>query len=102
MLRPLSPTEERIARLAADGRGNTWIARERGISEKTVEGHLFRAFRKLGVRSRDDLRHALADEPLGRSALRPLSRDDGRNEPQGGLNAAGTRDIDAGDRGGSQ
>jgi DNA-binding CsgD family transcriptional regulator len=48
----LTPAEARVARLAASGATNTEIAGELYVSEKTVEGHLGRVFRKLGIRSR--------------------------------------------------
>jgi len=51
----LTRSEERVARLAAEGRRNTEIAHELGIGVKTVEAHLARAYRKLGVRSRTEL-----------------------------------------------
>jgi DNA-binding CsgD family transcriptional regulator len=46
----LSPTEERIARLAADGLTNRQIAERTFLSTKTVEVNLTRVYRKLGVR----------------------------------------------------
>jgi DNA-binding CsgD family transcriptional regulator len=51
----LTPTEERIARLAADGLTNKEIADRTFLSPKTVEVNLTRVYRKLGVRSRTAL-----------------------------------------------
>ncbi len=48
----LTPTEERIARLAAEGLTNREIADRTFLSPKTVEVNLTRVYRKLGVRSR--------------------------------------------------
>jgi DNA-binding NarL/FixJ family response regulator len=55
----LSETELRIARLAASGLTNDAIASEVFVTRKTVEGNLSRAYRKLGIRSRAQLAHAL-------------------------------------------
>jgi DNA-binding CsgD family transcriptional regulator len=55
----LSPTELRIAELAASGLTNTAIAAEAFVTQKTVEANLARAYRKLGIRSRAQLAHAL-------------------------------------------
>ena len=51
----LTPTELRIARLAAEGATNPTIAQQLFITTKTVEWHLTNAYRKLGIRSRDQL-----------------------------------------------
>jgi DNA-binding CsgD family transcriptional regulator len=51
----LTPTEARIAELAAHGRRNREIAAELFVTEKTVEAALSRVYRKLGVRSRSEL-----------------------------------------------
>src|SRR5262249_48218060 len=55
----LSPTELRIALLAAAGLTNEAIASEAFVSRKTVEANLSRAYRKLGIRSRAQLARAL-------------------------------------------
>ncbi len=59
----LTPSERRVAQLAAGGDTNRAIAQALFVTEKTVEGHLAHAFDKLGVRSRTRLRDALG-EPL--------------------------------------
>jgi DNA-binding NarL/FixJ family response regulator len=55
----LTPTEHRIAELAASGRSNREIAGELFVAEGTVEANLTRAYRKLGVRSRTELARRL-------------------------------------------
>ena len=58
----LTPTEERVARLAAAGRTNREIAETLYLSVRTVETHLSRTYHKLGVRSRTELAFALDAE----------------------------------------
>jgi DNA-binding CsgD family transcriptional regulator len=64
----LSATEERIARLAADGLTNRSIAEQTFVSVKTVETNLKRAYRKLGITSRAQLARALDELPTTASA----------------------------------
>ena len=51
----LTPTEERVAHLVAEGHGNSEVAAALLISRRTVENHLSRIYRKLGVASRTEL-----------------------------------------------
>lgn len=55
----LSPTERRVAALAALGYTNREISRKAHVTVSTVEQHLTRAYRKLGVRGRAELSPAL-------------------------------------------
>ncbi|ADP81122.1 helix-turn-helix transcriptional regulator [Pseudofrankia inefficax] len=55
-LAALSPAEHRVATLAASGRTNREIAASLFVTVGTVEQHLTRVYRKLGVRGRADLR----------------------------------------------
>jgi DNA-binding CsgD family transcriptional regulator len=61
----LTPTEEQVARLVADGKTNREVAAELFLSRRTVEDNLSRIYRKLGVRSRAELARSLAS--AGRS-----------------------------------
>ncbi|WP_369394128.1 AAA family ATPase [Streptomyces sp. CG1] len=61
----LTSRECRIATLAAGGMTNQQIATELFVTRRTVEFHLTRAFRKLGITTRKDLPGAFAgiDQP---------------------------------------
>jgi DNA-binding NarL/FixJ family response regulator len=59
----LTPSEGRIARMAAEGLSNRDIAQTLFITEKTVEAHLCNAYRKLHITRRAELPQALQNEP---------------------------------------
>jgi DNA-binding CsgD family transcriptional regulator len=58
----LTPSELRIVRLACEGRTNREIAHELYVTLKTVEGHLSRAYTKLGIAGRPQLPEVLEGE----------------------------------------
>ena len=51
----LTPSEERVAKLAASGMTNKDIAAELLITPKTVEVNLSRSYHKLNIHSRAEL-----------------------------------------------
>jgi DNA-binding CsgD family transcriptional regulator len=51
----LTPTEERVADLVAEGLSNKQVAAELFVSVRTVEANLTRVYAKLGIRSRTEL-----------------------------------------------
>lgn len=59
---PLSAQERRIADIAAGGKTNKEIAVQLNLSPRTVEAHLSRAFRKLGITRRAALSQALLEQ----------------------------------------
>jgi DNA-binding CsgD family transcriptional regulator len=56
----LTPSERRVAQMAADGMRNRDIAQALFVTVKTVEGHLTNAYLKLDLHAREDLARALA------------------------------------------
>jgi DNA-binding CsgD family transcriptional regulator len=71
----LTPREAEVVRRVATGRQNGDIATELGVSERTVQKHLQRAYRKLGVSSRSEAAKVAwrldADHERTGSAARP-------------------------------
>lgn len=55
----LTERETQLIRLAADGQPSRGIAARLHLSERTVENHLHRAYGKLGVSGREEVRHLL-------------------------------------------
>lgn len=66
----LTPSERRVAELAADGMTNRQIAQTRFLTVKTIETHLSSVYDKLGIRSRRELPAALR-ESSSRAARSP-------------------------------
>src|SRR5207249_1533433 len=56
----LTPTEQRVAELAAAGKANKEIAAELYITVRTVETHLTAIYGKLGIRARGQLARRLS------------------------------------------
>jgi DNA-binding NarL/FixJ family response regulator len=61
----LTAQERVIAGLVAGGASNKDVAAELFLSPKTVEAHLTRIYRKLGVNSRTQLARRLEEERTG-------------------------------------
>jgi len=61
-LEALTPGELRVARLAAEGHSNREIAHQLYVTLKTIEGHLSRAYTKLGISSRGEVSKILERE----------------------------------------
>ena len=55
----LTPSELRVAQLAASGQTNRQIAQALFVTQRTVENHLTSSYAKLGISSRPDLAAAL-------------------------------------------
>jgi DNA-binding CsgD family transcriptional regulator len=55
----LTPSERRVAELAAEGHGNREIAQALFVTPRTVESHLTSVYRKLGISARAGLSDVL-------------------------------------------
>jgi DNA-binding NarL/FixJ family response regulator len=55
----LTPSERRVAEMAASGTTNRGIAQALFVTLRTVEIHLTHTYQKLDIRSRDQLADAL-------------------------------------------
>jgi DNA-binding CsgD family transcriptional regulator len=58
----LTPSERRVAELAAGGLTNREVAQRLYLTKKTVETHLGHAYRKLGISAREELTAVLAGD----------------------------------------
>ncbi|MFI5882734.1 AAA family ATPase [Streptomyces sp. NPDC051554] len=76
----LTPTEARVAELVGGGATNREVAAELFISVKTVEGTLSRVYRKVGVRSRTALAHAMAVAVIASGAATVSVGDDDQQQ----------------------
>jgi DNA-binding CsgD family transcriptional regulator len=64
---PFSGREREIALLVRAGLSNRQIANRLVVSVRTVEGHLYRLFTKLGINNRDQLIHLVGQHPFLRN-----------------------------------
>jgi DNA-binding CsgD family transcriptional regulator len=69
----LTPTEQRIAELAAGGLSTPEIARILYVTAKTVDWHLGNAYRKLTINSRRQLTQALSQQVDPRPRVSPTT-----------------------------
>ena len=67
----LTPSERRVAEMAANGMTNRQIAQSLFLTVKTIETHLAATYDKLGIRSRQRLPDALGTRA---EAVAPLAR----------------------------
>jgi DNA-binding CsgD family transcriptional regulator len=63
----LTPSEQQVAALVAQGHTNREVAAVLFLSERTIEGHLSSIYAKLGVRSRAELAHLFSSGPEPRA-----------------------------------
>jgi DNA-binding CsgD family transcriptional regulator len=63
----LTPAEERVAALVAEGKTNKEVAAALFLSDRTVEGHVSHIFGKLGIRHRAEVAGALHLRGIGAS-----------------------------------
>ena len=62
---PITDREREIAAMVSAGLSNREIAHRLSVSVRTVDGHLYRIFAKLDIRSRDQLARLIAPAESG-------------------------------------
>ncbi len=62
---PITDREREIVMLAAAGLSNRQIAQRLSVSVRTVEGHVYRIFAKLGIEHREQLIHLVSGARFG-------------------------------------
>jgi DNA-binding CsgD family transcriptional regulator len=67
---PITDREREIAMLVASGLSNRRIADRLSVSVRTVDGHLYRIFAKLGIERRDQLVHLMSGAQSGTGTSR--------------------------------
>jgi DNA-binding NarL/FixJ family response regulator len=78
----LTPQELQVAQIVAGGATNKEAAARLFLSIKTIEAHLHRAYRKLGITSREQLRTVLEPDPTPRDRNPdPSAERDRRRDP---------------------
>ncbi|MER6947355.1 LuxR C-terminal-related transcriptional regulator [Nonomuraea sp. NPDC000554] len=77
----LSPAEYRVASMAALGYTNREIATRAHITISTVEQHLTRIYRKLGVNGRNDLPRLFSSKELGAANGNVFATEDSEHLP---------------------
>jgi DNA-binding CsgD family transcriptional regulator len=93
----LTPSELRVARLAADGRTNREIARGLYVTPKTVETHLAHAYAKLGITGRAELAAALGRETPVLAGDNPVPAGESSGCPPRGDQRAAGRTVGSSD-----
>ena len=68
----LTPSQRRVAELAASGMTNRQVAQALFLTVKTIETHLAAAYDKLGIRSRQQLSAALSERGEARRSVADL------------------------------
>lgn len=77
----LTPQELQVARSVAGGLNNGEVAMALFVSRKTVEAHLTRIYRKLGVRSRTGLARLMPPCQQPPAPRRPTAAAPGERHP---------------------
>jgi DNA-binding CsgD family transcriptional regulator len=78
---PFSGRERQIVMLVVAGLSNRRIADRLVISVRTVEGHLYRIFTKLGINNRDQLVHLMHRDSLATGPYLDVTSEALRNKP---------------------